>query len=110
MMPEADPTFPVLTEAQIARLTPFGEPRLVQTGEILFDQGDSLHGVYLILEGSVELAAVSTILKRGQFTGEVNQLSGRRSLVQSKACEPSSIVEISRVSLRRVIQNEAELS
>jgi thioredoxin reductase (NADPH) len=109
-MPEADPTFPVLTEAQIARFTPFGEQRLVQTGEILFDQGDTHHGVYLILEVSVELAAVSTILKRGQFTGEVNQLSGRRSLVQCKAREPSSIIEISRASLRHVIQNETELS
>jgi thioredoxin reductase (NADPH) len=109
-MPEADPTFPVLTEAQIARLAPFGEQRLVQSGEILFDQGDSHHGVYLILDGSVEMAAVPITLKRGQFTGEVNQLSGRRSLVQCKACEASSIVEISRVNLRHVIQNEPELS
>src|ERR1700727_1409655 len=105
-MPEPDPMFPVLTDAQIARLAPFGEQRLVQSGEILYDQGDSSHGVYLILEGSVEVTAISTTLGRGQFTGEVNQLSGRRSLVQCKAREASSVVEIGRVDLRHVIQNE----
>src|SRR5271165_6361522 len=103
-MAENDPIFPVLTDAQIARLAPFGVERLVQPGEILYDQGDTSHGIYLILEGSVQLAAIDTILRRGQFTGEVNQLSGRRSLVQCKASEPSSVIEISRANLQHVIQ------
>ena len=44
------------------------------------------------------------------FTGEVNQLSGRRSLVQCKAREASTVIEISRANLRHVIENDAELS
>jgi thioredoxin reductase (NADPH) len=109
-MPEIDPTFPVLTDEQTARLASFGDQRRAEAGEILYDQGDTQHGVYLVLEGSVEAAAIAKILGRGQFTGEINQLSGRRSLVQCKAREASSVVEISRANLRHVIQNDPELS
>jgi thioredoxin reductase (NADPH) len=44
------------------------------------------------------------------FTGEVNQLSGRRSLVESKAPEAGAVMEISRANLRHVIESDAELS
>ncbi|HTB14557.1 MAG TPA: FAD-dependent oxidoreductase [Bryobacteraceae bacterium] len=109
-MPEPDPKFPPLSEEQIARLTPHGETRHVEPGEILYDQGDESHGVFLVLDGSLEVAAVSQILTRGMFTGEVNQLSGRRSLVQCKAREAGTVVEISRANLRHVIEDDAELS
>jgi thioredoxin reductase (NADPH) len=108
-MPEPDPKFPALTEPQIARLTPFGETRRVETDETLFDQGDAHHGVFLVLEGSIGFAAISQVLTRGMFTGEVNQLSGRRSLIRCHALEPSTVVEISRANLRHVIENDAEL-
>lgn len=109
-MPEPDAKFPALTDEQIARLKPWGETRLVQAREILFAQGDESHGVFLVLEGSIEMAAVSQVLTRGMFTGEVNQLSGRRSLVECKAREASTIIEVSRANLRRLIESDTELS
>ncbi len=107
-MAEPNAQFPVLSDEQIARLTPQGETREVQTGEVLFDQGDEHHGVFLVLKGSVGL--LNLTLTRGMFTGEVNQLSGRRSLVRCEAKEPSTVVEISRANLRHIIENDAELS
>jgi thioredoxin reductase (NADPH) len=109
-MAESNARFPVLSDSQMERLAAAGETRQMQAGDILFDQGDEHHGVFLILEGSVELAAVSQILTRGMFTGEVNLLSGRRSLVRCLACEPATVVEISRPNLRQVIDSDAELS
>ena len=44
------------------------------------------------------------------FTGEVNQLSGRRSLVRCQAREASTVLEISRANLRHVMQNDAALA
>src|ERR1700733_4175169 len=108
-MPEPDPKFPTLNDAQIARLTPLGETRRFQAGETVFDQGDEHHGVFLVLEGSIGFAAIAQVLTRGMFTGEVNQLSGRRSLIRCEAREPSTVVEISRASLRQIIENDAEL-
>jgi thioredoxin reductase (NADPH) len=102
--------FPALDEAQIARFTAFGETKKVQPGQILYDQGDDTHGVFLVLEGRLELSAIPQVLTRGMFTGEVNQLSGRRSLVRCQAHEASTVVEVSRSNLHRLIANDAELS
>jgi thioredoxin reductase (NADPH) len=111
-----DGMFPKLDEAQIARLVPLGQQRQVAAGEIIFDQGDSEHGVFVVLEGSIELASVAngqesllTVHGVGMFTGEVNQLSGRRSLVRCRARLASRLLEISRANLQRIMQNDAAL-
>ena len=108
--------FPILDEAQIARLIPLGQERHVAAGEIIFDQGDSAHGVFVVLSGSIELVSLvngeETVLMvhgAGKFTGEVNQLSGRRSLVRCRAHEASRLLEISRANLQRLMQNDAAL-
>ncbi len=42
----------------------------------------------------------------GVFTGEVNQLSGRRSLVRCRTPEASTLLEIPRDNLRRLMQSD----
>jgi len=108
--------FPNLDDAQIARLAAFGEQRQAQQGEVLFDQGDAHHSVFAVLEGSIELVRVTNVgeavlgvLRRGAFSGEVSQLSGRRSLVRCRAREASTLLEISRANLRRIVQTDAAL-
>jgi thioredoxin reductase (NADPH) len=108
--------FPELEAGQIARLAAFGEPRHAHAGEVLVDQGDASHGLFVILDGSLEIISVSSgeevvlrILGLGQFTGEVNQLSGRRSLVRLRAREASALLEIGRSNLRRIVQTDAAL-
>jgi thioredoxin reductase (NADPH) len=118
-MPEApaqtDPMFPKLDDAQIARLAAFGQRGQAEAGAILFDQGDSIHGVFIVLEGSIEIVGASSseaepkVLVRGMFTGEVNQLSGRRSLVQCRTREASLLLEVGRDNLRRIFQTDATL-
>ncbi len=118
-MPEApeqtDSMFPKLDDAQIARLAAFGQQGQADAGAILFEQGDASHGVFVVLDGSIEIVGVSSsetaprILTRGMFTGEVNQLSGRRSLVRCRVREASSILEIGRENLRRILQTDAAL-
>ena len=56
---QTDSMFPILDDAQIARLRSFGEERKVQPGELVFDQGDENHGVFVVLDGSIELISVS---------------------------------------------------
>ena len=53
-----DGMFPQLDEAQMTRLMPLGQERRFSAGEIVFDQGDSEHGVFVVLEGGIELASV----------------------------------------------------
>jgi thioredoxin reductase (NADPH) len=119
-MPETpqppDAMFPTLSGAQIERLFSFGTRRHAQPGEILFDRGDDQHGVFFVLEGRIEIVGVSNdhesvlrVLGQGAFTGEVNQLSGRRSLVRCRAREVSVVLELDRTSLRQVMQTDAAL-
>jgi thioredoxin reductase (NADPH) len=108
--------FPKLDNAQIAQLTAFGVPRHVTARETVFDQGSSEHGVFIVLSGSIEVVGVLngvetvlTVVQAGEFTGEVNLLSGRRSLILCRACEASALLEIDRSNLRRVMQTDAVL-
>ena len=106
-----DAAFPTLTDRQIERLGAFGRCRSTQSGEVLFDQGDSTHGIFVVLEGTLEILAVSArgeavvqVVSKGMFTGEVNQLSGRRALVRCRVAEPGRLIELTREELWAVNQ------
>ncbi len=111
-----DPMFPRLDGAQIERLAAFGKQRRAEQRKILYDLGDAQHGIFIVLDGSLEVLAVSNgeeavvrVLGPGMFTGEVNQLSGRRSLVRCRAREATTLLEIDRENLRRIMQTDAAL-
>jgi thioredoxin reductase (NADPH) len=111
-----DPKFPRLTDDQMERLKSFGVCGHAGAGDVIYDRGDEAHGVFVVISGSLEVVSVSdsgesilAILDRGAFTGEVNQLSGRRSLVRCRAHEDSDLLEISRTSLRHVMQTDVAL-
>jgi len=115
--PETNPEiFPQLDSAQIGQLRKFGGERHAEAGEILFDQGDANRGIFIVLSGSIQIAGISngeeTVVRTlgpGQFTGEVNLLSGRRALVRCRALTASSLLEISRESLRQIMQTDATI-
>jgi thioredoxin reductase (NADPH) len=113
---QIDLMFPQLEGAQIEHLRSFAAERRAQPDEILYDLGDSSHGVFVILSGSVEILSVSKddtsvlrVLGPGTFTGEVNQLSGRRSLVRCRVREESTVLELGRSCLRRLMQTDVAL-
>jgi thioredoxin reductase (NADPH) len=112
---QTDSMFPKLDDAQIARLAEFGQQGRAEAGAVIFEQGDARHGIFVVLEGSIEIVGASSgeatprILVRGMFTGEVNQLSGRRSLVQCRTREASLLLEVGRENLRRIFQTDATL-
>ena len=111
-----DPMFPRLDDEQIQRLMPFGRQLDVAAGEVFLEQGDAQHGVFVVLKGSIEIISVTAgsesalrVLDRGKFTGEVNMLSGRRTLVRGRAREASTLFEIDRGNLRHVMQTDVTL-
>ena len=109
--------FPKLTQAQIGRIAAYGRTRSVQTGDILIEQGDTSMPFFVVVTGEVEIVrpfgaheTLITIHGNGQFTGDVNMLSGRRSLVRARASKPSEVIELDHKDLLRLVQNDAELS
>jgi thioredoxin reductase (NADPH) len=110
-------TFPTLKPEQIARIERYGTRRTVRRGELLFDQGSEGISFYVILSGALEIVRPhkgkedSIVVHRpGQFTGEVNMLTGRRSLARGRVIEDGEVLEVSGESLRTLVQTDSELS
>jgi thioredoxin reductase (NADPH) len=111
----ADVRFPRLNDDQLARLESHGRRRSVRAGEVFVEQGQQ-PGSFVVLSGAVEIVGVSgdqekvvASLPRGTFTGEVSQLSGRRSLVRARAAQDSVLLEISRPELQLIMKTDAVL-
>jgi thioredoxin reductase (NADPH) len=110
-------TFPILTAPQIARIATHGHVRPIQRGEVLVEQGDRVVPFFVVTAGELEIVRPSgttatfiTVVGPGQFTGEVNMISGRRALVRLRATQPGEVIELDREHVQALIQTDAELS
>jgi thioredoxin reductase (NADPH) len=109
--------FPKLNDAQLQRIARYGEERHVPAGEILYDQGTSELGIHVLLSGALEIVRpgilgdeLVTVQHTGEFTGEVNVLARRRSLVRARMVEDGDVLVVSPQGLRRLIQEDPEIS
>ncbi|HMF41581.1 MAG TPA: FAD-dependent oxidoreductase [Polyangia bacterium] len=109
--------FPTLTAAQIDRISSIGRRRAVRAGEVLFDVGDQNTRFFVMLSGSIDVLRLigdveEPVAKHGpgQFTGEINMLSARRSIVRTRAVDDGEVIEVDRDDLRTLVQRDAELS
>jgi len=109
--------FPRLTDEEMSRLSRFGEPRSFRAGEMISRVGETGPGLMLVLSGEVEVTQRdhgdkrSHIVthERGNFMGELAQLSGRPVLVDSQALTDVEGIAIAPDRLRALLIAEAEL-
>jgi thioredoxin reductase (NADPH) len=108
--------FPKLTPAQISRVAAQGHTREIQSGQVLIEQGDRAVPFFVVISGEIEIVrpfgASETIITShgsGEFTGEVNMLSGRRSLVRARVSEAGKVIELDHRQMMNLIQTDAEL-
>ena len=113
----ADQVFPTLTSAQIGRIASHGHARSAKAGDVLLEQGDKNIPIFVVISGELETVRPSgaheTLIARvppGQFTGEVNTLSGRRALNRIRARVASEVIEVSRENVLALVQTDGELS
>jgi thioredoxin reductase (NADPH) len=109
--------FPTLTPAQLARLQGLGTCKDFEKGQIVIEQGDQSPNFYVVLSGGMEVVQPEdgkelpiTVHHRGEFTGETNMLSGRRSLVRTRMVESGKLLVVTPDVLKRVVQFDSELS
>jgi thioredoxin reductase (NADPH) len=125
--------FPVLSQAEIDRVRRFGEVKRFAAGELLFQAGDAIPGMYVILSGRIAIvprdglghvvpvavfaqligAPVEEMMEvvPGEVIAEIGQLSGRPdpSVLDARAIEDVEAIVVPPAALRTLLVVEAEL-
>jgi thioredoxin reductase (NADPH) len=109
--------FPLLGDADIARMQRFATLQTAAPGARLFTAGEAAPGMFVVLSGAVEvsqrdgLGTVTPIVRggRGHFVGEVGALSGLASLVDAVVLERAEVLLLVPGALRALIIAEADL-
>jgi thioredoxin reductase (NADPH) len=109
--------FPLLTEAEMARMQRFGTRQAHARGTRLVTAGEPGPGLFVVLGGVVAVSErdgmgrVTPIVqhRRGHFMGEVGALSGKPSLVDGVALEDVDVLLLLPGQLRALIIAEADL-
>jgi thioredoxin reductase (NADPH) len=113
----AEQIFPTLSTPQIQRFATHGQVRPVRATDVLVELGDKDIPVFVVISGELEVVRPSftqetliRVVGPGNFTGEINTLSGRRAFARVRARQDSEVIEIDRESLLALVQTDAELS
>lgn len=110
-------TFPILSEAQIARIAAHGHKRPIKQGEVLVQPGDHYNYFYVVLSGQIQAykhlcdsEELIGSVEPGMFTGEIAILTGRRVLVELRVTVSGEAIEVDRKDLLALIQTDSEFS
>jgi thioredoxin reductase (NADPH) len=117
MATENEIAFPRLTAEQIHALCPLGQGRKTTEGEYLWRAGERGFGFFVILSGRVEITdstgdtpQLVAVHEPGEFTGDVDVLTGRTSLVEGRVIEAGEVLELQPEQIRRAIGEMPEIS
>jgi thioredoxin reductase (NADPH) len=109
--------FPKLTPAQIEQIAVHGRVRPIRSGEVLVEAGEQVVPFFVVTRGQVEIVRPSGTTEMlvavhgpGQFTGEINMLSGRPALLRARAGEAGEVIELDREHLLALVQTDSQLS
>ena len=94
------PIFSSFTDDQLGDLKLQGSEIVLQAGDILFREGDAAQGLFVILEGEVEIvkrvggqAVVLANVQAGSFVGEISLLTGLPHTALARATQPSRCLQ-----------------
>ncbi|MCA9738949.1 MAG: FAD-dependent oxidoreductase [Gemmatimonadota bacterium] len=109
--------FPTLEPDLVDRLREFGEVRRTEKDQVLFSEGDRGFDFFVVLDGAVEILETAsgspnrvTVHGPGEFTGDVDMLTGRAALVTARVEEPGEVLAISAEGLRTIVGQVSEVS
>jgi thioredoxin reductase (NADPH) len=108
--------FAKLERLEVLERCPGATLRHYRNGEAVIRRGERALSVFVVVSG--ELAIVDdaaepprtiAVLRRGEFTGEVGQLTGAASLVTAVACGELDAYELSDAGVRALINRSPEV-
>jgi thioredoxin reductase (NADPH) len=119
-------SFAGFSAARVKRLRRYGSEETLVGAAILFVRGDRDVDMFVVLDGELEIFAyvgpnaepkdradketVLARLRKGQFTGELDLLDNRRTLLGCRSVGQSRVLRINRASLTRIMRTETEIA
>jgi thioredoxin reductase (NADPH) len=106
---------PVLSATELAEIAEFGAEQPMAVGQLLFEAGESSYDLFVVLEGEVEIVAVSGpnddgsghepifIFGPGNFVGELNLLTGQRRFLTARVSRAGRMLVIPQPDFRRLM-------
>jgi thioredoxin reductase (NADPH) len=117
MASDRDIAFPKLSAEQIDALRSRGRVRHVNEGEVLIREGDRDYDFFVVLSGAIEIVEHSggephtvAVHEPGEFTGDVDMLTGRGALVTGRTQRSGEVLQLDPQELRRMIGELPEIS
>lgn len=109
--------FPKLDDEQVSALAKFATLKSFAQGGTLFAAGELDFKFFVVKSGQVAIVdrsagkdEIVTIHELGEFTGDVDMLTGRAVLVSAVAHTPCEVSQIEAADLRRILNEMPRLS
>jgi thioredoxin reductase (NADPH) len=110
--------FPFLTDEMVARLHTYGHVENFAAETPLWARGDREVDMFVVLEGTVQVFArdkydqrkILSTLQPSQFTGELDLLSSRRTLVEGCTGSDCLLLRVPRSELQRLMRAEGDIA
>jgi thioredoxin reductase (NADPH) len=110
--------FPYLTDEMIARLQAYGHQETFPAETVLWARGEREVDMFVVLKGRVEIydrnengeRKVVATLGEKQFSGELDLLSSRRTLVDGCTGTECVLLRVPRSELQRLMRSEGDIA
>ena len=99
------PIFHELTRKELLEVDELLHERVYEKGEILFEEGDPGHGIFIIVSGKVRTDSSHKLLKMANLEFGPGELLGELSLFD-EALRPATVVAIERTVALALFQAE----
>jgi thioredoxin reductase (NADPH) len=114
---DRDGAFPRLTIEQRARLRAVGEVRAVESGEVLFAEGEAGYDFFVVESGAVAIVQgygcenrVIAVHGPHRFLGEINLLTGSPPYLTAVVRDAGEVLRVAARRLRELVAEDEELS
>jgi CRP/FNR family transcriptional regulator, cyclic AMP receptor protein len=109
--------FRSLSDAAVAEVVAAAESRQLRRGDVLFDEGDEAHELFVVEDGRVAIAnrspdgreSVVALMTGGDLFGEMSLFDGHGRSAQARALEASTVHAVPYAAIRRVLEGNPSL-
>jgi signal transduction histidine kinase len=102
--------FPKLPDDALEEMKQHGTAIQLNTGDVLFNEGDTNYHFHIVLEGAIEITKqvgdetrVLAVHRRGEFMGEISMLTSSSSIASARAIAPSQVLRIDIDMFRQIL-------